>query len=457
MSREACDQVRNYLFDQTEARGRGGGPPDCVHLDDLTTEGTQGTEYTNPFDWFGLHAHDTRSPDKNVSGLQIDGYFSNEPSSTILAPGNLYGKRDNNLDSVYRVDTQFVIRFPDPEHWKNRLVITGSPGLRGQYANDHIIANHVLQKGCAFASTDKGNSGLRFYSADRKPGDAVAEWHTRIEQLARVVKEVANEYYGEEPEYTYVTGCSNAGYLTRYALEKHPDLYDGGVDWQGLLWTDPEDKGPNLLTFLPQALKYYPHYPIRMARNAMIEAGFEPDQDFLWEYYYNIYWNSTERVYREEFDPYYPGAPADYNYAERINPEKNPQAEEIKNAVASVSLSGDIGKPLITLHGKLDALLPITQTSDRYAQLVKDAGKGDLHYYYKIEGGTHVDSLYDHPDPKNPDQTFREKLRPMLPCYKAAFDRLVEWVENKTPPPDNQIIPKPPSGDVVNSCPELER
>jgi len=134
----------------------------------------------------------------------------------------LYGKRDNNLDSVYRVDTQFVIRFPDPEHWKNRLVITGSPGLRGQYANDHIIANHVLQKGCAFASTDKGNSGLRFYSADRKPGDAVAEWHTRIEQLARVVKEVANEYYGEEPEYTYVTGCSNAGYLTRYAWRSIP-------------------------------------------------------------------------------------------------------------------------------------------------------------------------------------------------------------------------------------------
>ena len=455
MSRETCDQLRDYLFDQTEARGRGGGPPDCVHLDDLTTEGTQNTEYTNPFDWFGLHAQDTRSPDKNVSGVQIDGYFSNEPSTTTLAPGNPYGKRDNKRDSVYRYDAQFVIRFSDPEHWKNRLVITAAPGLRGQYANDHIIADHVLQKGCAFASTDKGNSGLRFYGADRKPGDAVAEWHKRIEQLARVVKDIAKAYYGEEPEYTYITGCSNAGYLTRYALENHLDLYDGGVDWQGPLWTDPEkplsdpeDKGPNLLTFLPQALKYYPHYPLRMARNAMIKAGFEPDQDFLWEYYYNIYWNSTERVYREEFDPYYPGAPADYNYADRINPEKNPQAEEIKNAVASVSLSGDIGKPLITLHGKLDALLPITQTSDRYAQLVKDAGRSSLHRYYKIEGGTHVDSIYDQ---------YPNELRPILPCYRAAFDRLVEWVEDKTPPPDNQTIPKLTRGDVVNSCLELER
>jgi hypothetical protein len=250
-------------------------------------------------------------------------------------------------------------------------------------------------------------------------------------------------------------------------LENHPNLYDGGVDWQGPLWTDPdkpdsdpEDKGPNLLTFLPQALKYY---PFRMARNAMTKAGFEPDQEFLWEYYYNNYWNSTERVYREEFDPYYPGAPADYNYAERINPSPQApelvkkQAQAIKDAAAKVSLTGDIKKPLLTLHGTLDALLPITKSSDKYAELVKGAKKEHLHYYYKIEGGTHVDSLYDYPDPKNPNQTFREKLRPMLPCYKAAFDRLVEWVENRTPPPDNQTIPKPTSGDVVNSCPELER
>jgi hypothetical protein len=63
-----------------------------------------------------------------------------------------------------------------------------------------------------------------------------------------------------------LTTChSNAHYVTRYALENHPDTYDGGVDWQGPLWTDPEslnsdpdDKRPNPLTFLPQALKYYP-------------------------------------------------------------------------------------------------------------------------------------------------------------------------------------------------------
>jgi poly(3-hydroxybutyrate) depolymerase len=29
------------------------------------------------------------------------------------------------------------------------------------------------------------------------------------------------------PERTYITGISNGGYLTRYALENTPELYDG--------------------------------------------------------------------------------------------------------------------------------------------------------------------------------------------------------------------------------------
>jgi hypothetical protein len=136
-------------------------------------------------------------------------------------------------------------------------VITGAPGVRGQYANDLIIGDFVLEKGYAFASTDKGNSGTRFYSADQRLGEAVAEWHRRVNQLTEAAKDVAEKYYGEKPSRTYITGTSNAGYLTRYALENYPELYDGGVDWQGVLWL-PER--PNLLTFIPKALKHFPRY-----------------------------------------------------------------------------------------------------------------------------------------------------------------------------------------------------
>lgn len=350
-----------------------------------------------------------------------------------------------------------MLRFPTARNGK--LLITGAPGIRGQYANDFMISDFVLKKGYAFASTDKGNSGLRFYSAGETLGASVAEWHRRIRQLTEAAKHAVEKYYGDEPAFTYVTGTSNAGYLVRYALEKYPELYDGGVDWAGVLW---RAEGPNLLTFLPTALKYCPKYidpdeseiNHKTAHDPIIKAGFQEGSEFLWQYHYDIYWNSVQRIFREDFDPYYLGSEVYYNYSVR--------PQEVKNAVARVVLTGRIGKPLITLHGTLDTLLPMNKTADIYAELVERAGKSHLHRYYRVEGGNHVDGLYDHPDPndpKKPDPEFREKIRPMLPCYRATFDALEKWVEEGTKPPPNHSIGKPEVRNaedrvdiIVNGC-----
>ena len=45
-----------------------------------------------------------------------------------------------------------------------------------------------------------------------------------------------------------MAGISNGGYLTRWQLENRPDLYDGGLDWEGTLF---RADGPNLFTYLP--------------------------------------------------------------------------------------------------------------------------------------------------------------------------------------------------------------
>jgi fermentation-respiration switch protein FrsA (DUF1100 family) len=81
----------------------------------------------------------------------------------------------------------------------------------------------------------------------------------------------------------------------------------------------------------------------------------------------------------------FPYCDADYDYHAR------PQV--VKDAVAKVSLHGKIGKPMITLHGTLDTLLPISTNSDAYTKLVKDAGRAHLHRYYVVEGGNHVDQM----------------------------------------------------------------
>jgi hypothetical protein len=397
------------------------------YLDDLTTAGTLRTGHTNANDWHGLHAQGTHNP-RSVPGLQIDGYFPDD-STTIkaqehqepeppLPPAHYYDAGNAYGNNKYPHDSQFVIRLP--YKWNGKLVITSAPGVRGQYANDFIIGDYVLAKGYAFAATDKGNSGLQFSRAKfyrngkKHPGSAVAEWHRRVRELTNAAKDTVEGYYGEEPYRTYITGISNGGYLTRFALENDPNLYNGGVDWEGPLWLPG---GPNLLTFLPKALKHFP----TSEDEEMSKAGFDKNSKFLWRYYWIWYWRATQRIFREEFDPNYEGSEDDYDYTKR--------PQEVKEAVTRVSLTGDISKPLITLHGTLDGLLPITKTSDKYAELVNNAGRSDLHRYYRIEGSTHVDSLYDHAG-------FRDKLRPILPYYRAAFEALEKWVEEGCEPPD---------------------
>ncbi len=419
---------------------------------DLTTKGLVDKVTTNTEDWgppIPLHAVESLNPPEPVPGLQIDGYFPDDSDTNC---NNQLEWEDQQCH-----DSQFVIRFPD--EWNGKLVITGAPGNRRQYANDYIISDYVLSKGYAFASTDKGNTGNRFYEDGEQPGDAVAEWHHRVEQLTKAAKDTVEQWYGKRPEYTYITGISNGGYLTRYALENTPELYDGGVDWEGTLFLA---EGPNLFTYLPVALRHYPECQAQGFEGRdckrMYKAGFEQGSEFLWPQHYDIYWDLTQRIYREEFDPGYdgdneeedgvPGTPfcqdetsppppcdADYRYGKR--------PERVKDAVGRVSNTGNIGKKMITLHGTLDALLPIDTDSNVYRKLVVIAGEDDRHRYFKIEDGNHVDFFYDE---------FREKLRPILPCHRAAFEALEKWVEESNDPPHSRLVQNPKVGNEANHC-----
>lgn len=403
-------------------------------LDDLTTAGTVATGHTNPDDWAGLHAAGTTNP-SGVPGVQVDGYFPDDSTT--------------NTNHGWNHDSQFVIRLPDD--WNGKVVISGSPGTRRQYANDFVIGDWALAQGYAFASTDKGNTGAAFYRDGSRPGGSIREWHHRVTQLARATRTVVAEHYGERPRRTYLFGVSNGGYLTRWQLENRPALYDGGVDWEGTLL---RARGPNLMTYLPAALKHYPDYAAtgdQAAHDAMIAAGFAPGSEFLWPFHHSYYWDLTQRIYREELDPEWdgdldagvpfcrsgtiPACDADYDYASR--------PQRVKNAVRSVELTGRIGKPLLTVHGTLDALLPPATSSDVYDELVERAGRDRLHRYYVVEDGNHVDGLYT---------TYPDRLRPLLPCARAAFTHLTAWVERGTQPPSDGFYPRPESGDLLDTC-----
>jgi hypothetical protein len=197
-------------------------------LDELTTAGTVASGHTVEADWAGLTSASLPQP-VGVPGIQLDGYF---PDTSTTNPNHGWNH-----------DAQFVLRLPDK--WNGGLVVTGTPGNRRQYANDRAIADHVLARGFAFAATDKGNTGPTFYQDGTRPGDAILEWHTRVTQLAIAARSVVAQRYGRPPGRTLAAGISNGGYLVRWQLEHNPWLFDGGVDWEGTLWTA---NGPNVFT-----------------------------------------------------------------------------------------------------------------------------------------------------------------------------------------------------------------
>jgi len=378
-------------------------------LDGLTTAGTVASGHTVPADWTGLTQSSLPQP-RGVPGIQIDGYFP-DASTT-------------NTNHSWNHDAQFVIRLPD--HWNGGLVVSGTPGNRRQYANDRAIADFVLSKGYAFAATDKGNTGTQFYRDGRHPGDAMAEWHRRLTQLAIATKAVVAQRYGRLPRRTTAAGISNGGYLVRWQLENHPWLFDGGIDWEGTLWR-PE--GPNLFTFLPEAMRDYPAYKAgdEQAHQRILAAGYAPGSEFLWQYHNDVYWDLTQRIYREELDPTFDGAleaglpyctsgtpncDADYDYESR--------PREVGRAVNQIALTGRIGKPLITLQGTLDTLLPITRSGDVYRQMVHAKGRANLQHYHRIRNGNYADGLVD---------VYSDRLVPLAPEFQKAVTELEHWLD----------------------------
>jgi hypothetical protein len=411
-------------------------------LPDLTTAGLLQAppgQYTDQSDWLALHTPGTTNP-SGVPGLQVDGYF---PDSSTF-----------NTTHAWNHDSQFVLRIPDD--WNGGLVVTGAPGTRKQYASDFLISDFVLAQGFAYASTDKGNNGLDFYRDGEQPGDALAEWHERVTQLAIAAKGALREHSGHKPERTYMAGISNGGYLVRWQLENRPELYDGGLDWEGTLFT-PD--GPNLFTYLPTAVRY----TLGQAdAEDMYAAGFARGSEALWPYHQQVYWGLTQKTYRAEFDPEYdpacPGATVGTNPVQILAPcpsdaaydawFADPESQPVHDALARISLTGKIKKPLLTLHGTLDTLLPISTDSDVYTQMIADEGRDELHRYYRIEGGNHVDSLVGL-DPG--------RLRPMLPCARTAFDALTAWVEDGQEPPASTTVPRPAGNGatdpaLLNTC-----
>src|SRR5712671_2388929 len=313
---------------------------------------------------------------KAVPGLQLNARIASDPAG----------------------QARFLLRLPD--QWNGKLVVAGASGTRSEFNGDFAWSDFVLQKGYAYVSQNKGiynffvttaadplgcrlnptsTFWVHFYATD--PSTPFTRWTEFMNEASRIGGQALRAHYGSPPRRTYAVGTSNGGYQVRRALESAPELFDGGVEWEGT-YVDPV--APNILSGLPPAILNFPDYAAAgfdknsTAANNIVETGYPPDivlgTNSLWGRYSGQFWEVTLCQWQKRLDPAYHtygSGTGTYSYVARLS------ASDVGANVAAITTTGAIQRPLITVAGTMDALLPINDQARAYARAVAAALSGD--------------------------------------------------------------------------------
>ena len=286
---------------------------------------------------------------------------------------------------------------------------------------------------------------------DNDPGQPFTRWAEFMVKAAELARDGVKAGYGRPPAFTYAVGTSNGGYQVRRAVEIAPKLFDGGVDWEG---TFVDEHAPNILTDLPPAILNFPQYsrasapdPRRNARRAKhpgrgVSAGHPRGRTTsLWGHYNAPFWEVTQCQWQKRLDPAYDtyvSGTGTYNYVSRLS------FSDVGAQLAAFATTGDIQRPLVTVAGTMDALLPIDHHARAYARKVAAVAEGDdrgrgngsdkhppAYRLYEVQNGNHIETYQD---------TFAQ-LQLIKPHAQRAFDLLVGQVERGATLPPDQCIP----------------
>ena len=451
----------------------------CFESSDLTTNNPATTPEDNPVR-FPTGAFTPKTDRTKIAPKAAD-----KTPITVAVPGIQLNARiaDDPMGQG-----RFLLRLPDA--WNGSLVVAGASGTRSEFNGDFAWSDYVVQKGYAYASQNKGVLNLFFSSVsdplacrlnpatpffvhfyDNDPGQQFTRWASFMAQAAMLAKRGVQSRYGHEARRIYAVGTSNGGYQVRRAVEIFPSLFDGGVDWEG---TFVEEAAPNLLTDLPPAVLNFPDYVTSSfsssstaAKNIMA-AGYPQDltsgtgtsTTSLWKLYNDQFWEVTQCQWQKRLDPTYDtygSGTGTYNYLARLS------VSDVGQQLNAFATTGRIRKPLITVAGTMDALLPIDHHARAYARKVAAArtehGDDDrdedddrpAYRLYEVQNGNHIEMFRD---------TFPQ-LEYIEPHAQRAFDLLVDYVERHRALPPSQCIPHrgaitaAPAEAQVGHCREL--
>ena len=220
---------------------------------------------------------------------------------------------------------------------------------------------------------------MRFYAND--PGQVFTRWAEFMIKAAQIARDGVKAGYGPPPRFTYAVGTSNGGYQVRRAVELAPEVFDGGVDWEG---TFVDEHAPNILTDLPPADSELPRLSRRRVQRREYRGEEHPGRGLsaghrqldaapvvtYWNNHWNSFWEVTQCQWQKRLDPTYgtyTSGTGTYNYVSRLS------YSDVGEQMQDFATSGKIQRPLITLAGTMDALLPIDHHARAYARRVADS------------------------------------------------------------------------------------
>ena len=176
-------------------------------------------------------------------------------------------------------------------------------------------------------------------------------------------------------------------------------------------------------------------------------AGYPPDMTIgstasFWGRYNTQFWEVTFCQWQKRLDPTYDtygSGTGTYNYVNRLS------VSDVGDQLSAFATTGDIQRPLVTVAGTMDALLPIDHHARAYARNVAAART----FAAREMGVTSIHPRIACTKSRTETTSRPIKTRPAFPQLELiephaqrAFDLLVGQVERGAVLPPDQCIPR---------------
>ena len=179
------------------------------------------------------------------------------PNTRIIRANEMSGSGGDYCNVVGVIEERVSGQDPDhfvygigfelnlPDSWIGRFEMMGGGGTDGSVGSPQGSAGTELSQGWAVAADDgghedaPGNPSFGWIDDDNNLGGTahfgideqarIDYGYNGIEKTSAISKLIIAQYYGQDPRYSYLWGCSNGGRDAMVAAQREPEMFDGLV------------------------------------------------------------------------------------------------------------------------------------------------------------------------------------------------------------------------------------